>query len=318
MVGWAHAARGSTAVLVLFVLGACAQTQLAVHVIKEVQKRGDGQEKAAGIAPNGVPIGAGGAYKVGTPYVIQGVRYFPEVDGDYDETGVASWYGPGFHTKMTANGETYDQNDLTAAHRTLPMPSYVRVTNLENGRAIVLRVNDRGPYAHGRVIDVSKRAAQLLGFEEQGTAKVRVRIVDQGTSGFVADKPVTTQEERDAVSAVPVAIVESSKLAPPPGVAAAPAQVELAAPPAQVVVVSVGPSDLYVQAGAFSLYDNANQLAARLISFGEVSIQSAIVGETEFFRVRVGPLRSIEQADGVLADLIESGFLESRIIVGAR
>ena len=246
------------------------------------------------------------------------MRYFPEVDGDYDETGVASWYGPGFHTKTTANGETYDQNDLTAAHKTLPMPSYVRVTNLENGRAIVLRVNDRGPYAHGRVIDVSKRAAQLLGFEAQGTAKVRVRIVDQGTSGFVADKPVTTQEERDAVSAVPVASVESSTLAPPPGVAAAPEPVKPPPPPAQVAVVSVGPSDLYVQAGAFTLYDNANRLAARLLSFGEISIQSAIVGENEFFRVRIGPLASIEQADGVLADLIGSGFPESRIIVGAR
>ena len=318
MMGWAHAARGGTAVLALFVLGACAQTQLAVHVIKEVQKRGDGQEKAASIAPNGVPIGAGGIYKIGNPYVIRGVRYFPEVDGDYDETGVASWYGPGFHTKTTANGETYEQNGLRAAHKTLPMPSYVRVTNLENGRAIVLRVNDRGPYAHGRVIDVSKRAAQLLGFEEQGTAKVRVRIVDHGTSGFVADKPVTTQEERDAVSAVPVATVESSALPPPPGVAVAPALVEPAAPPAQVVVEAVGPSNLYVQAGAFSLYDNANQLAARLVSFGEANIQSVIVGETEFFRVRVGPLLSIEEADGVLSDLIGSGFRESRIIVGAR
>lgn len=317
MMGWARTARGGTAVLILFVLGACAQTQLAVHAIKEVQKKGDGQE-TAGVAPNGVPIGPGGVYKVGTPYVIKGVRYLPAVDGDYDETGVASWYGPGFHTKTTANGETYDQNDLTAAHKTLPMPSYVRVTNLENGRAIVLRVNDRGPYAHGRVIDVSKRAAQLLGFEKQGTAKVRVRIVDQGTSGFVADKPVTTQVERDAVSAVPVAQVESSTLAPPPGVAAAPAPIEPPAPPAQVAMVSVGPNDLFVQAGAFTLYDNANRLAARLLSFGEISIQSAIVGETEFFRVRVGPLTSIEQADGVLANLIGSGFPESRIIVGAR
>jgi rare lipoprotein A len=317
MMGWARAARGGTAVLILFVLGACAQTQLAVHAIKEVQKRSDAPE-TAGVAPNGVPIGPGGVYKVGNPYVIKGVRYFPEVDGDYDETGVASWYGPGFHSKTTANGETYDQNDLTAAHKTLPMPSYVRVTNLENGRAIVLRVNDRGPYAHGRVIDVSKRAAQLLGFEQQGTAKVRVRIVDQGTSGFVADKPVTTQEERDAVSAVPIARVESITLAPPPGVAAAPEPVEPPPPPAQVAMVSVGPSDLYVQAGAFTLYDNANRLAARLTSFGDVSIQSAIVGENEFFRVRIGPLASIEGADGVLADLIGSGFPESRIIVGAR
>lgn len=317
MMGWVRAARGGAAVLTLLVLGSCAQTQLAVHAIKEVQKRGD-EKEVASIAPNGVPIGPGGVYKVGNPYLIKGVRYYPEVDGDYDETGVASWYGPGFHQKTTANGETYDQNDLTAAHKTLPMPSYVRVTNLENGRAMVLRVNDRGPYAHGRIIDVSRRAAQLLGFEKQGTAKVRVEIVDQGTKGFVAEKPVTTQEERDAVSAVPVAKVETATLAPPPGVAEAPAPVVEPPPPAQVAMVSVGPSDLYVQAGAFTRFDNANRLAARLFSFGETTIQSAIVGETEFFRVRIGPLASVEQADSVLANLIGAGFPEARIVVGPR
>jgi rare lipoprotein A len=200
----------------------------------------------------------------------------------------------------------------------LPMPSYVRVTNLENGRAMVLRVNDRGPYAHGRIIDVSRRAAQLLGFERQGTAKVRVEIVDQGTKGFVAEKPVTTQEERDAVSAVPVAKVETATLAPPPGVAEAPAPVVEPPPPAQVAMVSVEPSDLYVQAGAFTRFDNANRLAARLFSFGETKIQSAIVGETEFFRVRIGPLASVEEADAVLANMIGSGFPEARIVVGPR
>src|SRR6185503_16233584 len=108
--------------------------------------------------------------------------YYPQEDYNYDETGVASYYGGeaqgvNFHGRMTANGETYDMNALTAAHQTLPMPSLVRVTNLDNGRAIVLRVNDRGPYARGRVIDVSRRAAQLLGFEGKGTASVRVQIL---------------------------------------------------------------------------------------------------------------------------------------------
>ncbi len=116
-------------------------------------------------------------YKVGNPYQIDGAWYYPAIDWNYDETGIASWYGEDFHGKYTANGEVYDLNAVTAAHRTLPMPSIVQVTNLDNGRTIQLRVNDRGPYARGRIIDVSRRAAQLLGFESIGTAKVRVRIL---------------------------------------------------------------------------------------------------------------------------------------------
>src|ERR1700756_2860405 len=116
-------------------------------------------------------------YKVGAPYQIGGVWYYPAVDYNYDETGVASWYGEAFDQQYTANGEIFDLNQLTAAHRTLPMPSIVQVTNLENGRSMQLRVNDRGPFVGGRIIDVSRRAAQLLGFETNGTARVRVTII---------------------------------------------------------------------------------------------------------------------------------------------
>ena len=100
-----------------------------------------------------------------------------KIDYEYDETGIASWYGLNFHQKLTANGEIFDQNAITAAHRTLPMPSVVRVTNLENGRSLVVRINDRGPFAHGRIIDLSRRSAQLLGFVRKGTAKTRVQIL---------------------------------------------------------------------------------------------------------------------------------------------
>ncbi len=117
-----------------------------------------------------------GYYKIGRPYQIDGIWYYPREDWSYDETGIASWYGEEFHGRYTADGEIFDLNSLTAAHRTLPMPVVVRITNLENGRSIKLRVNDRGPYAAGRIVDVSRRAAQLLGFEMQGTAKVRVQI----------------------------------------------------------------------------------------------------------------------------------------------
>ncbi len=115
--------------------------------------------------------------KIGKPYKVAGLWYVPKHQPDYDESGTASWYGPGFHGKSTANGEKYNQTRLTAAHPTLPLPSYVEVTNLANGRTIVVRVNDRGPYKRGRILDLSARAAQLLGYQGNGTAQVRVRYV---------------------------------------------------------------------------------------------------------------------------------------------
>ena len=126
----------------------------------------------------GYPAGRGvGAYRVGVPYQIHGVWYYPAVDYNYDRTGVASWYGEQFEGRLTANGEIFELNDLTAAHTTLPMPSIVQVTNLQNGRSLQLRVNDRGPFVDGRLIDVSRRSAQLLGFEKQGTTLVRVTVL---------------------------------------------------------------------------------------------------------------------------------------------
>jgi rare lipoprotein A len=118
-----------------------------------------------------------GTYRVGVAYEIKGVWYYPAVDYNYDRTGTASWYGQQFEGRLTANGEIFDLNQLTAAHTTLPMPSIVQVTNLENGRSLQLRVNDRGPFVGSRLIDVSRRAAQLLGFEKRGTTLVRVRVL---------------------------------------------------------------------------------------------------------------------------------------------
>jgi rare lipoprotein A len=121
----------------------------------------------------------GGRYHVGKPYQIAGKWYYPKADPDDRQVGTASWYGPGFHGRLTANGEIYDMNALTAAHPTMPLPSYARVTNLDNDRSVIVRVNDRGPFAHNRLIDLSKRTAQLLGFIHSGTAKVRVEYIDK-------------------------------------------------------------------------------------------------------------------------------------------
>lgn len=117
------------------------------------------------------------SYKIGAAYKIKGVTYHPAENWSYDETGTASWYGEEFDGKYTANGEVFDLNEITAAHRTLPLPSIVQVTDLRSGRSLRVRVNDRGPYDGGRILDLSRRAAQLLGFETQGTTKIRVQLL---------------------------------------------------------------------------------------------------------------------------------------------
>lgn len=126
--------------------------------------------------------------KVGKPYKINGKWYSPHYNPDYEEVGIASWYGPGFHGKLTANGEKYNQYAYTAAHTTLPLPSIVRVTNLQNGRAINLRVNDRGPFHDNRIIDLSKAAAKKLGVISSGVAKVKVQYLPKESEQYIASK----------------------------------------------------------------------------------------------------------------------------------
>lgn len=119
----------------------------------------------------------GGRYQVGKPYKIKNKWYYPKEQPGYNKTGMASWYGPNFHGRLTANGEVYDQYALSAAHPTLPLPSYAKVTNLENGNSVIVRINDRGPFSSKRIIDLSAQASKLLGFQKKGLAKVRVRYI---------------------------------------------------------------------------------------------------------------------------------------------
>ena len=133
----------------------------------------DSVKKVKSTKPNGVAPWQ----KIGSPYQVNGTWYIPAFEGEYDETGMASWYGEDFNGKATANGEIFDMNEVSIAHPTLPMPSMVEIINLENGRSIIARVNDRGPFVDGRLIDVSKRAAELLGFKAKGKAKVRVKYI---------------------------------------------------------------------------------------------------------------------------------------------
>lgn len=141
-------------------------------------------EKAKSRVAHGAKILKGGSrYMVGKPYVVKGKHYYPKEDPGYDKNGVASWYGSAFQGRHTANGELYDADNLSAAHPTLPLPSYVRVTNLETGSSIIVRVNDRGPYHKGRIIDVSRKAADMLDIKHGGTASVRVQYVGRARLG---------------------------------------------------------------------------------------------------------------------------------------
>ena len=278
-----------------------------------------------------------GSYKIGEPYQVKGVWYYPKEDFSYDETGIASWYGPGFHAESTANGESFDQNDLTGAHKTLPLPSLVRVTNLENGRSIVVRINDRGPFVPGRIVDLSRRGAQLLGFEGQGSAKVRVSILPEESRAVAA-------AARAGQAGVSIGDISPDGAPKPVASPRASVQVEGASPmlrqiaerpsfdpshtvagttvdgrflPAAVVADTPVRSNgrLYVQAGAFTVYDNANRLRARLSDLGTTRIDPTIVGNTQYFRVRVGPLSSVEAADSILNQVIEGGNNGARVIV---
>ncbi len=302
-----------------FVSG-CTESKVLVDQAKVITNPGPGKP-----AP----------YKIGKPYQVGGVWYYPKADYEYDETGIASWYGPGFDGKRTASGEVFDTNGLTAAHKTLPMPSMVRVTNLENGRSISVRVNDRGPFEAGRIIDLSRRGAQLLGFIDKGTARVRVEIMAEESqllaaaaskSGGDTLPPPPKAAPAGEVTAGGLEPIAGSKVSPgnnqaQASEAAAPAggsavgQMVLPQPDGKVTQVAVKPTNIYIQAGAFLRQANANQLSGQLKKYGAVRVAPVVVGTQRYYRVRIGPLASVEAADKTLKRMISEGHPESRIVV---
>jgi rare lipoprotein A len=274
-----------------------------------------------------VPPNAG-VYKIGQPYQVDNVWYYPREQPDYDETGIASWYGPDFYGKPTANGETYDGNQLTAAHKTLPMPVNVRVTNLDNGKSLVVRVNDRGPYARGRVIDLSRRAAELLDVVQTGTARVRVTYLGRADiNGKPPDE--TPPEIARALPAAPSAkvdvaalgIVPGATVAPPARTSSLPTAAPIPAqmfadnqPTGQVTRVPVPPvTRLYVQLGAFSKLDNAKALLNKV--GGDIRISTLQRAGQTLYRVRSGPLPSVADADAALARITGAGANDAHIVV---
>jgi len=312
--------------------------------------------------------------KIGSRYRVNGEEYEPRYEPSYDQTGLASWYGPGFHGKSTANGERFNQWALTAAHKTLPMPSIVRVTHLENGKEITVRINDRGPFADGRIIDLSRAAAEELGMVEEGVAPVRVRYLKPDTERYIAklqlDKPKAwtetdiqlAQHEAEAsesLSHSPLDTLRMSELEPaahPPVEDATdvPERFAYNAPIEQpttvaargVEMVEVGyavnaftvlsgrggealaferstykpaPETLepafsgeqyFVQAGAFSLHNNAQRLSERIAALSAVDIREV----DGLYRVRLGPVRDDVAAQELAHRLKAYGIQDAAVI----
>jgi rare lipoprotein A len=245
-------------------------------------------------------------------YDVLGKRYFVlSSSADYVERGVASWYGPGFHTVRTSVGEPYDMYGMSAAHKTLPLPCYARVTNLQNGRSIVVRINDRGPFVGNRIIDLSYTAAAKLDMLRNGTAMVEVRTVGPASPpGVVPPLP----------SAAPPAIVtastQSGAVGAPVASPTAPAQTASGAPAiAPAPVTSVPVSALFVQAGAFADPANAERLARKLRGggYGKVFVRDDMIAGRRMYRVRIGPVPDVPDFDRIVAALEGAGVRDAHL-----
>lgn len=310
----------------ILLLSGCSEIEFGSYLFKSATN------DPAYTSPSSRQAKQQGNFKVGNPYTVNGTVYRPTETYSYLETGISSWYGPGFHGRKTASGEVYDKHELTAAHRTLQMPSLVRVTNLGNGRSVIVRVNDRGPFAKGRIIDVSQRAAELLGMIGPGTAKVKVELLAE-------ESRVIAQAARrgENVRGVELAMNTQGRL--PRTMTDAGAAVRLSPQEAQLAQVAqldnvqghyksgrfypdavatqlpVTPTGIYVQAGAFGIEENAVRLSQKLGSIAPASVESLNYAGKILYKVKLGPMQNVREADTVLSRVLASGHSDAIIIV---
>lgn len=280
-----------------------------------------------------------------SPYVIKGKKYHPQKHYEYDEVGVASYYGirDGFHGKKTSTGEVFNAHGLTAAHKTLPLPSVVRVTNLKNGRSLHLKVNDRGPFVDGRIIDVSRKAAQLLGFYREGTTKVRVEcmvapslaLLQQPQKGvpFMMAKADSSQRKQFDFSELPVQKLlaqtdQRESRSPSKKRAGWSAVKEFLTPVAQrkphsisqrnaVVSPLKETAGMFLQVGTFSNYKNAERLShklKRLTKGAPVRLNMVEMNNASMFVVRMGPVSSSVEAENLVKQMAKAGHHDVQII----
>jgi rare lipoprotein A len=258
-------------------------------------------------------------------YVVNGRRYHTlTTSSGYRERGIASWYGTKFHGHRTSSGETYDMYRMSAAHKSLPLPTYARVTNLRNKRSVIVKVNDRGPFHDNRIIDLSYAAAAKLGILGEGTGLVEVEAIDpqryaqhrqpqqQPLRNIHASQPKVSKLALNAVSRDTPAAVVTDAAVRLPAVAAPETDPGRTADP-----VSVQPS-LYLQVGAFRNRSNAERLRSRLGGSGlpgELHISEGFANEQRVYRVRFGPLASVESADELARQLAEHGIPSPRVVI---
>ena len=272
-------------------------------------------------------------YKIGNPYEIKGIWYYPKRDLTYEETGIASWYGEKFHGKLTANGEIFNKDIISAAHKTLPMPSMVRVTNLDNGNVLNVRINDRGPYIHGRIIDLSEKSADLLGFKDVGTARVRVKILVEKSlwlersakEGKFPGSEIASYKSLEfpsinSVSRPKVAIIKT--VTDDKEILVKNNQnktnfTEILASSRQGNLRKVTPQEtkVWVQIGAFASTINANKVVSKVSHIYDANITTIEHKGRILHRVRLGPTQEIEKADEILMKVFELGYNGSKIIV---
>lgn len=280
-----------------------------------------------------VPWG-GGRYHVGKPYQVAGRWFEPREQPNYDKKGTASWYGEAFNRRMTSNGEWFDMNRLTAAHATLPLPSYVKVTNLENGREVIVRVNDRGPFVDTRVIDLSKATAVALDFKGQGTAKVRVQYIgrapldDNGRHLYAMNKELDrgtplrkmiarADRYKGKAPADAVMVAEAKPAIKKPVVVAPPVAETVAFTP---VTPDVLPSAVeaevsyFVQIGSFSDGENASRVRDQFASVWPVQFIELSGASGPVYRVRLGPISHADDAETALSDARAAGFGDAKLI----
>lgn len=283
--------------------------------------RGSGVSGPSGKAPTG----AGGRYKVGEPYQVAGVWYVPKEEPNYDQQGLASWYGNEFHQKATANGEIFDMTLPSAAHPTLPLPSIVEVTNLDNGKRINVRVNDRGPFVGGRIIDLSQEGARQLGFDRKGTANVRVRYVAPAPLGapdaglrYAAYAPSPTPSTQLPAAPIPYQGLTAPAPAPVASAPLAPISATPVSYPAAAAVatpVATTSAAYRVQAGAFSDHGRARSVADQLSGAGLATIEPVQRADgATLYRVLVPGGPDEAAAWGVRDQVAALGFADARVI----
>ncbi|MBF0357734.1 MAG: septal ring lytic transglycosylase RlpA family protein [Magnetococcales bacterium] len=253
-----------------------------------------------------------GRVKTGKPYDVFGVTYYPLKSSEgFEQEGLASWYGKKFHNRLTANGEIYDMHSITAAHKTLPLPTWVRVHNLDNHRSMVLRINDRGPFVADRIIDLSYAAAKVLGVDKKGIARVRVIALPMDEQLKMEGSYKKPSRNKKVAKAISRPIVKSESL----DIVEKTTVFETIAKPKvreikqkKLAKTMVATGEVYVQAGSFHDFANAKKLAARLTTVGTARVQNKKVDGKNFYRVIVGPFTSMVRAENAVKRLKNMGI----------